>query len=89
MNEANMGETELVFDAKEITRFRLRCDHCKTDVTFNGEANEGPSEEVRCPNCNYLMAGVFPIAKAYRMFLRALRETSRPTSFVVTLKDDA
>ncbi len=83
-----MGGKELVFDAKEITRFRMRCDQCKTDVTFNGEADDGPTEQVRCPNCNYLMAGVFPVAKAYRTFLRALKETSRPTSFVVTLKDE-
>ena len=82
-----MGERELVLNAKEITRFRMRCDHCRTDVTFNAEADDGPREEVRCPNCNYVMAGVFPVAKAYRSFLRAMCETSREASFVVQLKD--
>ncbi len=82
-----MGHKELVFDAREVTRFRMRCDQCHTDVTFNGEADDGPSEQVHCPNCRYLMAGVFPVAKAYRSFLRALRETKRPASFVVELKE--
>ncbi len=86
-HRGSVGEKQLVFNAKDITRFQMRCDKCKSDVTFNGEAVVGPSDAVRCPNCDGLMAGVASIAHAYRTFLRVLKETDRQTQFVVTLRE--
>lgn len=82
-----MGEKQLVFGASELTRFQMRCDHCKSDATFNGDADVGPDERVRCPNCSMLMAGVADVANAYRAFLRAMKETNRTMQFVVTLHE--
>jgi hypothetical protein len=83
-----VGEKQLVFSARELTRFQMRCDACKSDVTFNGEAEVGPDERVRCPNCDTLMAGAAVVATAYRAFLRAMKETNRTMHFVVTLREE-
>lgn len=82
-----MGERQQTFRLEEVTRFSIECDHCHSEAVFNGDADVGPGEDIRCPNCGTLMAGMQPLVQAYRTLFRGLKQSRRTARLVIALRD--
>jgi hypothetical protein len=56
------------------------------EAVFAANDNAGPAQEMRCPNCNMLMAGATEIIVAYRDFMREVTRQKRGARFRANLK---
>jgi phage FluMu protein Com len=77
-----MGEQEIWLNATDLSAVRLRCSHCETEAVFSATDPTGPPNEIRCSNCNMVMAGATTIVSAYREFIRAVKTDSRGVRFL-------
>lgn len=77
-----MGEYELWLNAQDIGALRLQCSHCRTEAIFATNDPAGPSPEIRCPNCNMLMAGADRLVLAYREFMAEVKRHQRGARFL-------
>lgn len=80
-----MGEHELWLNAQDIAALRLKCNHCDSEATFSGTDMSGPPDEIRCPNCNSLMAGAPELVVVYRQFVSEVRRQKRGARFLAKI----
>jgi hypothetical protein len=79
-----VGETEIWLNAADVGAVRLPCGHCQFEAVFYGTDPSGPPSEIRCSNCNMLMAGAAELVKAYRQFIgEVTRDARRRVRFLV------
>jgi hypothetical protein len=80
-----MGETEIWLNVQDVSAIRLKCESCDSEALFSGTDSTGPPREVRCPNCNTLMAGAFALVTKYREFMRAVKDEQRGARFLAKM----
>lgn len=81
-----MGDHEFWLNAADISAVRVRCNHCESEAVFSGVDPTGPLAEIRCPNCNMLMAGAHDLVRAYRDFLAEVKRQKRGARFLAKVQ---
>lgn len=83
-----MGDKEFVFDAKEMRKIEVTCEHCGTGIVFDC-SDEKIGVPHTCPSCNTQDTQMYSWLGGYRKWYQAIISSKKQFNFRVREKQDA
>ena len=80
-----MGETELIFDAKEMKVIQVTCANCGLGIVFDC-TNEKARPPAQCPGCNLIDQEMYSWLTGYQKWYIAIVGSKKAFHFRVTSK---